>query len=201
MREILLIRPAAVSDMGTIIGLINEAAAWLPSKGTDQWANPWPSESARDARVRRGLRDRRTWIVEDRGVTVATVTYRQNGNQKLWTPVEQREPAVYLSRLIVTRKYAGYEIGAALIDWAGQRGLWGWNAQWARIDVWTTNVALHNYYEKRGFRWIRTCDLKEPDCYPSAALFQKPTAEIDPESASWFRELPDSDGSLLTAES
>ena len=200
MRDILPIRPAAVGDMETIIGLIDEAAAWLPSKGTDQWAQPWPSEAARDARVRRGLRDRRTWIVEDHGIPVATATYRQNGNQKLWTPLEQREPAVYLSRLIVARKYAGYEIGAALVDWAGQRGLWGWNAQWTRIDVWTTNVALHNYYEKRGFRWIRTCDLKEPDRYPSAALFQKPTAEIDPESASLFTELPNSDGSLLTAE-
>ena len=201
MRETFPIRLAVVDDMRPIIRMIDEAAAWLVTKGTDQWAKPWPSETARDARVRRGLRDRRTWIVEDHGIPVATVTHRRQGNQKLWTAEEQRDPAVYVSRLIVSRKFAGNQIGSALIDWAGQRALWGWNAQWIRIDVWTTNVALHNYYEKRGFRWIRTCDLKEPDRYPSAALFQKPTAEIDPESASWFRERPNSDGSLLTAES
>lgn len=182
--DLLCIRPAAIDDMKTIIGMISQAAAWLGGKGIDQWATPWPSETARDARVLWGIRSGKTWIAEDGQEPVATITYRQHGHQKLWTPQEQRDPAVYVSQLIVNREYAGNEIGVALTDWAGGRALRIWRALWIRVDVWTTNLALHNYYEKRKFRFVRTCQFDEPHSYPSAALFQKPTAEIDGEAAA-----------------
>ncbi len=186
MTENLEIRPAVAGDMKTIIGLIDEARAWLPTRGTDQWARPWPTEAARDARVRRGLRERNTWMVMDDGAAIATVTSRKYGNQKLWTAGEQREPAVYVSRLIVSRAYSGNQIGSGLLDWAGYRALQSWQAQWIRIDVWTTNLALHEYYEKRGFRHVRICEFDDPDSYPSAALFQKPTTEIDERAVARF---------------
>jgi hypothetical protein len=186
MRDILPIRPAAVDDMKTITRLIGEAAAWLGARGTDQWARPWPSEQARDARVLRGIRSGSTWIAEDQGEATATITYRRTGNHKLWNAREQRDPAVYVSRLIVSRKRAGDEIGAGLIDWAGQQALKAWEAQWIRIDVWTTNIELHNYYEKQKFEPVRICPFDDPDSYPSAALFQKPTAEIDADAAARF---------------
>ena len=63
-----------------------------------------------------------------------------------------------------------------------------WSAKWVRIDVWTTNEALHNYYEKRGFQYYKVCEFKEDEYYPSAALFQKPTAEIDPDRRPGFIE-------------
>jgi predicted N-acetyltransferase YhbS len=106
----------------------------------------------------------------------------------LWTPDEQLVSAAYIARLIVRRDRAGERIGEALIDWAGARGLRCWSAQWIRIDVWTTNDALHNYYEKRGFQHYKVCEFKEDEYYPSAALFQKPTAEVDLESAARFLE-------------
>jgi Acetyltransferase (GNAT) family len=186
MRDILPIRPAAVDDMKTIMGLIGEAATWLATKGSDQWATPWPTEADRDTRVLQGVRDGSTWMAEDHGEPVATITYRRTGNEKLWNARELRDPAVYVSRLIVSRKRAGDEIGAALIDWAGHQAMDAWKAQWIRIDVWTTNVALHNYYEKRKFQPVRICQFDEPDYYPSAALFQKPTAEIDAEAVALF---------------
>ena len=183
MTDNLRIRRGAVCDTDTVIGLIDEAAHWLRGKGTDQWAEPWPSRSARDGRVRRGLRHGNTWIAEAGTQAIATITCRQHGNQNLWTPQERREPAVYVSRLIVTRSAAGLGVGAAMVDWAAAQAQRGWDAQWIRIDVWTTNVALHNYYKKTGFRFCRIADFDETDSfaeiYPSAALFQKPTSEID----------------------
>jgi predicted N-acetyltransferase YhbS len=180
------IRLATADDRKTIHGLIGEARGWLPDKGTDQWAVPWPSTAALDARVLRDIRAARTWLVEDDQAVVATVTYSPAGNRRLWTPEEQREPAVYVARLIVRRSHAGQRIGEALVDWAGVCALRDWNAQWIRIDVWTTNEALHNYYGKRGFQRYGTGQFNDDEYYPSAALFQKPTAEIDPESASRF---------------
>jgi GNAT superfamily N-acetyltransferase len=199
MREILQVRRGAADDFELILAMIDEAATWLRDKQTDQWAQPWPSRAARDERVRRGLRDGGTWIVEERGVPIATITYRPTGNLRLWTRRERRQPSVYVSRLIVRRSHAGLGIGEALVDWAGLRALRDWGAQWIRIDVWTTNVALHNYYEKRGFLFCRLAEVKEipnrngrdggPDRWPSAALFQKPTDDVDATAAQRFEEV------------
>jgi GNAT superfamily N-acetyltransferase len=189
MTHIPHIRRGTAGDLDTIVGMIDEAADWLRSKGTDQWAQPWPDRAARDGRVRRGLRNGNTWIAEVGGQAIGTITYRPHGNHMLWAPKERREDAVYVSRLIVARNVAGDGIGAALIDWAAAQAVHGWNAQWIRIDVWTTNVALHNYYEKRGFRYLRIAS-REAKRYPSAALFQKPTSEIDLEAARRFTMDP-----------
>lgn len=194
MTDILQVRRGTAGDFERVLAMINEAAGWLRDKNTDQWSTPWPSRPARDERIRRGLRDGGTWMVEDHGVPIATITYRPTGNLRLWTPQERREPSVYVSRLIVSRSHAAQAIGEALIDWAGLRALRDWGAQWIRIDVWTTNEALHNYYEKRGFRFCRI--HKPPESknghngeqksYPSAALFQKPTGGADMAAAQRF---------------
>jgi hypothetical protein len=62
-----------------------------------------------------------------------------------------------------------------LIDWAGlhAQGLYG--AKWIRIDVWSSNIALHDYYSRNGFQRCGSC--VDPD-YPSGALFQKPVSAI-----------------------
>ena len=43
MSDTFSIRRATAEDMRVIIGMIDEASAWLATKGTDQWARPWPS--------------------------------------------------------------------------------------------------------------------------------------------------------------
>jgi GNAT superfamily N-acetyltransferase len=176
--------------MTAILDLIAWSAKWLQEcKNTDQWARPWPDEAARDARVAHGIEDGLTWIVEDRmGGQVGTVTYRDQGNPRLWTGAELGEPAVYVSRLIVAREHAGRHIGASLLDWAGRRGTARWNARWIRVDVWTTNLALHSYYTLNGFAHLRTLQFQDNWEYPSAALFQKPTARVSPSAAARFVE-------------
>ena len=78
-------------------------------------------------------------------------------------------------------------IGAALIHWAAARAMGEWGAGWIRVDVWTTNTALHQYYKNQGFEHLRTLEFQDPWEYPSAALFQKPAAGAEAKSAGWFR--------------
>lgn len=189
MRDNFHIRRATSEDATTIIGMIDAAGAWLETKGTDQWRRPWPSKIARDARVLRGIQDRHTWIAENEGEPVATITYKKYGNQDLWTAQELRDPAVYACRLVVSREWAGDEIGAALLDWAGYRAFQAWKAQWVRIDVWTANLALHRYYEKQGFRPVRIPNPDDSGGRPSAALFQKLTEEVNEVAATRFTEI------------
>jgi GNAT superfamily N-acetyltransferase len=183
------IRPAGPADMPGILDLINSAAKWLQAcKDTDQWARPWPDERRRDARVGQGIQDGLTWIVEDSpGMLAATVTCREHGNDTLWSEAELAEDAVYVSRLIVSRELAGHGIGAALIDWAGALGIRQRQAKWTRVDVWTTNLALHDYYRGQGFDYLRTVPFPDYWDYPSAALFQKATTKIDWVSATRFK--------------
>jgi ribosomal protein S18 acetylase RimI-like enzyme len=184
------IRPAAPDDVPEILGLIGSSAAWLQEeKKTDQWARPWPNRDERDARVVQGIADGLTWMVEDdAGTLIGTVTCREHGNDMLWNAAELAEPAAYVSRLIVSRDHAGQGIGAALIHWAGARAVDNWGARWVRVDVWTTNTALHQYYKDHGFEHMRTLDFPDPWQYPSAALFQKPAATINRNIAGRFRE-------------
>jgi GNAT superfamily N-acetyltransferase len=186
MTDNLKIRPALPGDIDKIIGLIDDAREWLRDRDTDQWAKPWPTEDKRNARIARGVDRGSTWMVEENGDLTATITCRDRGNPKLWTADELAEPAAYVSRLIVSRPQAGRGLGAALIDWAGLRGKQEWGAGSIRVDVWTTNLALHEYYKRQGFEHLRTLQFEDPWEYPSAALFQKPIAGIDASSAGRF---------------
>jgi GNAT superfamily N-acetyltransferase len=180
------VRLATPADLEMILGLIDDAADWLRTRNTDQWSKPWPNRLERDLRVVRGLMACRTWLVEDDGIPVATVTYRPDGNQDLWTDEEQSEPVVYMSRLVINRAYAGRGVGADLTNWAGARARREFGAETLRIDVWTDNYRLHEYYMGRGFTYLRK---HKDEAYPSAALFAKATADIKVAPESLFREV------------
>jgi GNAT superfamily N-acetyltransferase len=171
---------ATTEDFDTVLGLIGEAAAWLQTKDTNQWAAPWPDRAARDARVMRGLAGKATWIVWDGDIAAATVTLTPRLNPKVWRlpdcTCDLSERSVYAHRLIAARSHQGRGLGAQLIDWAGLRARNSYGAKWIRIDVWRDNSALHDYYMETGFEPCGFC--ADPD-YPSGRLFQKRTARIE----------------------
>jgi GNAT superfamily N-acetyltransferase len=178
----LTLRRATERDHDLIVGLIDEAADWLRTKNTDQWAQPWPSLEDRNHRIRRDLRAGKTWIAWDDGMPTATITADPTGSA-IWPDDLLRERAVYVCRLVVSRTHAGRRVGAELLNWAGLRARQRHGARWVRVDVWTTNRALHTYYKQQGFKFYGFC---ERDDYPSAALFQKPTEDISPISHRLF---------------
>lgn len=164
---------ASPRNLQAVLSLIDEASAWLRGKNTDQWASPWPSEKRRNKRIHRGLKKKQTWIVWHGTTPAATITIAERSIKKVWSGAEcdASARAVYVHRLVTARNYAGWGLGERLVDWAGQRSRVLTGAQWIRIDVWTTNTALHQYYMKQGFQPCGRC--LDP-AYPSGALFQKP---------------------------
>ncbi len=187
----LLLRRATENDEEVLIHLIDEAADWLRTKGTDQWAEPWPSEEERRRRIKSSIRAGTTWILWEGGLPVATLTAEPHDHQldsPVWPEEMQQDPAVYVCRLVVSRSHSGRKLGAGLLAWAGLSAKRSRNARWVRVDVWTTNEALHAYYETQGFEFVGYAD--KADNYPSAALFQKLTDQIKRPDASLFREAP-----------
>lgn len=171
---------AKIEDLDVIVGLIEEAKAWLRTKGTDQWSSDWLDQDGRGrgARVENSIKEEATWLVwfvsPHRKIPMATVTIETKANPDVWTdPAVAGAPAAYLSRLITGRRFSGLGIGAALIEWACAYVAREYRAKLIRIDVWTDNYELHEYYRKQGFESCGEC----PNVlYPSRALFQKPTS-------------------------
>jgi GNAT superfamily N-acetyltransferase len=185
---LLVLRRATPGDFEAVRSLLREASRWLGTRNTDQWAVPWPDENGRNTNIKRAIRAGRTWIAWDDARPVATLTTSPN-HHMVWPEENGREPAVYVRRITVSRspEYAGHGIGGQLLDWAGLRANRDYGARWVRVDVWTTNKKLHEYYEAQGFQ---KCGHSPIPGYPSAALFQKSVDQIEPPRAPLFREDP-----------
>jgi hypothetical protein len=70
----------------------------------------------------------------------------------------------------VRRSEAHRNLGADILDWASdQVRLAG--RKFLRLDAWTNNVALHDYYMRLGFRLVRIVDSPSG----SGALFERDT--------------------------
>jgi GNAT superfamily N-acetyltransferase len=165
--------------LGEIFGLVREAAEWLRmSKDTDQWRTPWPDPAGQVERIRNDLLKGKVWLVWDGAVTAATITVDTQGplalnEQPVWPADKTREPALYVRRVIVRRRYAGRGLGAALLDWAADVARRNYETALIRIDVWTTNSDLHNYYIRQRFIPCAGRDPRELANYPAQALFER----------------------------
>jgi hypothetical protein len=182
--EPLHMRRAKPADFQLIEQMINDAKERLKELGTDQWSDDWPDKFGRRRmdRVRSSIEQRKTWLAEfrvpfDAGIMMipaATVTIERKGSTVVWKEHELKMyPAVYLSRLVVAKGFFSYDIGSSIIDWAGRRGLKQRNAKSIRIDVWTKNLALHNYYLKRGFQ---ECGKVTDKNYPAGQRLERLTS-------------------------
>lgn len=180
----LYMRQATSTDFDVIERMIEDAKSRLRELGTDQWSTDWPDEVGhrRMDRVLCSIKEGKTWLAEFRSqdaaypewLPAATVTVDEKGSPAVWTVAELTTyRALYLSRLVIADGLSGFHIGSAIVDWAGHRALKNYDAQTIRIDVWTTNFALHDYYEKRGFE---ERGLVENEDYPARRRFERSTA-------------------------
>ena len=181
----LVLRRVGADGVNDVRSLLTEASRWLKTKNTDQWAVPWPDESGREERIKEAIDAGQTWIVWAGDLPAATLTASPDGSPA-WSE-ESPDPAVYVRRIVVSRRYAGIGLGSQLIDWAGLHASHDYGARWIRVDVWTTNVKLHDYYRRQGFEY---CGLSPVPHYPSAALFQRATDQLRSTGVPIFHEDP-----------
>jgi GNAT superfamily N-acetyltransferase len=168
-------------DLDAVSGLVREAAEWLrTSKTTDQWAKPWPDRIRQRERMLNDLLKGKTWSVWDGETAVATITVDTDepvdlSEQPIWPEHERHRSALYVRRVVVARTHSGCGLGAALLDWAADVAKRDHGAALIRIDVWTTNLELHAYYEGQRFTRLRGRNPRELAGYPSQALFERDT--------------------------
>jgi hypothetical protein len=111
------IRPANDTDLPALLALRDEARQWLSARGSDQWSHAWPDPDTMAATIADGIHRGETWCVDgDDGSVIATFTVTRSPYPGLWTDEEQRQPALYVHRLIVARSMAHRGLGAELLD-------------------------------------------------------------------------------------
>jgi GNAT superfamily N-acetyltransferase len=167
------------TDLDHVVGLVQEAAAWLRSKGIDQWQEPWPDRAGQRERILNDLLKGKTWLVREGKIIVATITIDTDEpldlhERPVWPSDKSQRPALYVRRVIVSRRYARCGLGAALLDWAADVAERDHGAELIRIDVRTTNEKLHDYYKRQHFTRCR--DPQGLGDYPSQALFEREVA-------------------------
>jgi len=165
----LAIRQAGPEDVDAIAALWTRASKWLGSIGTDQWQYPVRVEGIQ-AEVAVGD----VWVVSaiDGDGLVGSVTIEDADGSGLWDATDCPDRALYVHRLVVDRDAGLTGLGSAILDWAGRRAQ-RLGRPYLRLDAWTSNTRLHEYYLDRGFRHVRT--VYGPDVL-SGALFERPAA-------------------------
>ncbi|MFC0601855.1 GNAT family N-acetyltransferase [Streptomyces palmae] len=146
----MIITLAEPGDLPKLLDFRREAAAWLSELGTDQWSRPYPADRLL-ATIEAGM----VFMLRDGEATAATITLTPEAEDGLWSAAELAEPSMFINKLTVARTHSAQNLGGRLIDWAGDRAHQA-GARWLRLDAWTTNEALQQYYLRQGFAHVRT---------------------------------------------
>ncbi|MEV7720821.1 GNAT family N-acetyltransferase [Streptomyces sp. NPDC088184] len=141
---------AQSNDLPKLLAFREEAAAWLRRLGSDQWSRPYPAD-----RLLATIEAGAVFMLRDQEATAATITLTAEAEDGLWTDAELTAPSMFVNKLTVARTHAGRDIGGRLLDWAGDRAHQA-GAKWLRLDAWTTNRGLQQYYLRHGFAHVRT---------------------------------------------
>ncbi|MFB7517445.1 GNAT family N-acetyltransferase [Streptomyces sp. NPDC056144] len=146
----MIIERATADDLAVLLAFREEAASWLTALGTDQWQRPYPADKLLST-IEAGV----VFMVRDGSATAATITLTPEAEDGLWTEGELQEESRFVNKLTVARTHAGQDLGGRLLDWAGDRANRS-GAVWLRLDAWTTNKPLQEYYVQHGFMHVRT---------------------------------------------
>ncbi len=179
----MIIARARLCDVDLILDWRRDLTAWLRKRGElDQWREPLPRSA-----IANPVGAGQTWLVWDGQEPAATITLtavdaeevswhpKMSGPDRLWWPQDDPTNALYVSRMMVPRRYAGAGLGAEMLDWAGGRAFDS-GVLWLRLDAWTTNTRLHDYYLGRGFQYVRTVAVRV-----SGVCFQRPAQPYEGE--------------------
>lgn len=137
------LRLASEEELPLAMEILVEAAAWLTTKGIDQW--PSPPNIHWQQRMAAAIERREVHIVNVAGRPVGIV--RLTWSDPYW-PDDGR--AGYVHSMAVRDSMHGQGIGPAILEWAmaevhrqGKRRL--------RLDCLAGNRRLRRYYEDQGF--------------------------------------------------
>jgi GNAT superfamily N-acetyltransferase len=153
---VLAIREGTPADAAVLLGLFDEAVAWLVARGqTGQWgAEPFSARPSTAERVRSWARGGGLRVAQEDGEAVGALVL---GRRPAWVPPVP-EAERYVEALVTSRRHAGRGVGAALLRRAREEARAGGVAL-LRVDCWAGAPGLVAWYERQGFTRAGTFEV------------------------------------------
>jgi ribosomal protein S18 acetylase RimI-like enzyme len=131
-------------DMDCIVTILQAAAAWLESKGIEQWQ--WPNQFSR-VRIANEVQNGQFWVARCHNEVIGTFKL-QDTDPVFWP--EDGVAALYLHSLAIDRRFAGCGLGRELLRRAEFMAA-ARNKEFLRLDCMAENPILCEYYRHAGF--------------------------------------------------
>jgi GNAT superfamily N-acetyltransferase len=137
------VRPARTDEIGVVLDVLGDAAAWLAANGIEQWPERFDAEW-----VMLAIERRETWLAEQDGQAFGSLVVQWD-DPLFWAGYPS--DAGYLHRLAVRSPGTGQ--GGALLRWA-ERHAAGAGKAFLRLDCVAWNGPLRAYYERAGYAYV-----------------------------------------------
>ena len=139
------IQPAGISDLESIFWLFENAIAYQKEKGFIGW-NTYDKSF-----LRAEVENQRIFQIE-RQHSIVCIFSICTEDPLIWGKLEKGD-AVYLHRVVVHPECRGERLFEQVLSWALNYGRLN-NRIYIRMDTWSDNSKLINYYKNYGFRFV-----------------------------------------------
>ncbi|MEP6710869.1 MAG: GNAT family N-acetyltransferase [Ferruginibacter sp.] len=157
-------------DTEAIFKLYDEAVAYQKLKFNKHW-------QAFDAdMVKNEILESRQWKIIDSDNNILCIFATTYNDPFIWEE-KDRDPSIYLHRIVTNPLFRGKNYVMDIIDWAKKFGRQN-SKKFIRIDTWGDNEKLIVYYTKCGFNFLgittpsKTADLPKHYSAISLSLFE-----------------------------
>lgn len=153
------IRTGSAADAPAVVGLFDEAVAWLVARGQEgQWGTtPWSQRPELVARTHAWARGDGLRIAQEDGDATPVGALVLGAHPPHVEPID--EPEAYVEALVSSRAHAGRRIGAQLVAAAAEEARDA-GAVVLRVDCWAGAPPLVAWYERQGFRCSGRFDVR-----------------------------------------
>lgn len=150
--------PSTTEDLDTIFYLYDTAIAHQKAVSNMHWL-PFDREL-----VAQEIAEGRQWKIELDG-QVACVFVVAYQDPAIWGEMD-REPAVYLHRIVTHPDFRGRNFVGAILEWAKAHGK-ALGKSYVRLDTWAENMKLKEIYERNGFEFLGVVTPNNLSALPS----------------------------------
>jgi GNAT superfamily N-acetyltransferase len=161
-RTQLRVVPAALGDIDTVLGILDEAASWIIEQ---RLPSVWkPGEFSRETfleQISRG--EVHIGLVDEQPAGTITLQW---ADRVFWG--EQLPDSGYVHKLAVRRAYAGQKVGLDMLRWAEAKSRTV-GKRFLRLNCLAGDKKIRDYYERAGF--LNKGDVVGPKAV--ATLYEK----------------------------
>jgi ribosomal protein S18 acetylase RimI-like enzyme len=163
------IRPCTLQDLDTLFWFYDQAIEYQKKAFGKHWLGFEPE------RVVKEIEEGRQFKVMDgdNAIGVFMITF---GDPTIWKELD-RDRALYLHRIVTHPQHRGKGLVPTIVSWAKHQCLTQ-QRDFIRLDTWSDNSRLIEYYKSCGFTFVRNALLDDLTGLPSHYQWELALLEI-----------------------